>query len=241
MIRITVHALAAICVLFASLAPVRAGEGPLTVVELFTSQGCSSCPPADALLSELAAREDVLAISFHVDYWDYIGWRDTLALRESQERQRRYSKAFGRSYVYTPQMVINGAAETTGRDREEALRLIAESPPTAAVPVSLSPAPDGGTKVAVGGGTDADPADVWLIFFDREHSTTITRGENSGRTIRYSNVVRHMERVASWSGEAVEVPLPSGAMPGEACAVLLQSRATGRILGAARMAGGALP
>lgn len=225
---------AATCLLLAAATGARAGEDRLAVVELFTSQGCSSCPPADALLTDLAGRDDVLALSYHVNYWDYIGWRDNFALPANTDRQRTYAKRFGRSYVYTPQMVINGAAETTGRSRQEVLDLLADSD-AGPVPVSLTRAADGGMKVSVGASGQGGDADVWLVFFDRSRDVTIKRGENAGRTIRYTNVVRRMERIGSWSGEAADIPVASGDMPGEACAVLLQARDGGRILGAARL------
>ena len=108
----------------AAAVPAVAGEGALNVVELFTSQGCSSCPPADALLADLADRDDVLALSFHVDYWDYIGWKDPFASPQYTQRQRVYSQVFGKRYVYTPQMVVNGSFEMTGSDRAGVLKRI---------------------------------------------------------------------------------------------------------------------
>jgi hypothetical protein len=149
MFRATILGLALLCML-ASPPSVRAGDNALTVVELFTSQGCSSCPPADEMLGELAAQPDIQALSFHVDYWDYIGWKDLFALPGNTERQRSYAKRFGRSYVYTPQMVIDGAVESTGRNARDVLRMIESAKSTQRVPVSLGAAADGGMKVMLG-------------------------------------------------------------------------------------------
>jgi hypothetical protein len=217
---------------------VAAGERPLTVVELFTSQGCSSCPPADAYLGELAERDDVLALSFHVDYWDYIGWKDPFASPLNTRRQRVYAQVFGKRYVYTPQMVVNGTIEMTGSDRAAALERIA----AAAAPdrVSLAMRDDGAGKltVSVPRTADAEDATVWLVVYDNEHVTAIKRGENRGRTLRNRNVVRGLRPIGTWHGQALELPaMISEASPdgGDGCAVLLQSQRSGRILAAARM------
>ena len=217
---------------------VAAAEEALKVVELFTSQGCSSCPPADALLAELADRENILALSLHVDYWDYIGWKDPFASPLHTQRQRVYSQVFGKRYVYTPQMVVNGALEMTGSDRATVLERIAAVPP--ADRVSLAVRDDGAGKVTVSvpRTADAEDATVWLVFYDNEHVTAVKRGENRGRTIRNRNVVRGFQRIGMWHGQAMELPVmiselsPDG---GDSCAVLLQSQRTGRILAAARV------
>lgn len=235
MIRNAVYALSLVFLLTAPTSGRADGAG-LTVVELFTSQGCSSCPPADELLGELATRPDVLALSFHVDYWDYIGWKDSFALPGNTDRQRAYAKRFGRSYVYTPQMVIDGAAETTGRNASDVRRLINDGQTATRVPVSLIATAGGGMKVTLGADSAVDLADVWVVFFDYEASMEITRGENTGRKMRYSNVVRQMKKVSTWSGEATEFSLSGDDMPGETCAVIVQMRDTGRIVGASRLA-----
>ncbi|MDP6572104.1 MAG: DUF1223 domain-containing protein [Rhodospirillales bacterium] len=223
--------------------PAAAEERPLTVVELYTSQGCSSCPPADAFLGELAGREGVLALSFHVDYWDYIGWKDPYASRAHSERQRRYARHFGKRYVYTPQMVIHGIAEELGSDRSKVLRRIDEAAKLERVPVRIDHGADRGTiTISVpqkATNDDVDIVMVWLVVYDRNHETAVKRGENRGRTIRNFNVVRGLRKVAAWRGEALEAEASLSdfaAGGGDACAVLLQSRRSGRIVGAARLA-----
>jgi hypothetical protein len=215
-------------------------QQPLAVVELFTSQGCSSCPPADAFLGELAKREDVIALSVHVDYWDYIGWKDMFALPQNTERQREYQQHLSQRYVYTPQIVVQGALQAVGSNRREVLRQIEDAKKLPRIPVSLAAAGAGAMKVAIGEGPLArgEEAAVWFVAIDRAHETPIKRGENSGRTIRYSNVVRQLDRIGTWRGQPAEfqVKLPAqGAPGGDGCAVLVQSTKNGRILGAAFM------
>lgn len=225
-------ALAAAVAAITSAAPARARD--LTVVELFTSQGCSSCPPADALLSELAKRDDVLALSIHVDYWDYIGWKDPFGTAAGTERQRAYARRFGLGYVYTPQMVVQGRAQMTGSDRAGVVGAIArdqamphmgiEIRGDAAGASALLPAHDGG-----------EAADVWAVAFDHRHETRVLRGENGGRTLGHSNVLRDLRRIGTWHGQTAELPLPMAELaPGhDAVAVLVQSQSSGAILGAA--------
>ena len=238
-----VRAIKSLILLFAlAAAPfsLAAAERPLTVVELFTSQGCSSCPPADAFLGELAGRDDVLALSFHVDYWDYIGWKDPFASADHTRRQRDYSRKLGLRYVYTPQMVIQGAAHVTGSDRSAVLDRIEKNRALARIPVELRQGDDGGVRLfipdAPATGEAAQEAAVWLVVFDREHLTSVRRGENRGRKLRNYNVVRQLSHIATWRGKALDMAVtvpdmvPGG---GQACAVLVQSKETGRILGAA--------
>jgi len=229
----------AICtawVLSAAALPAAAGDRPLTVVELFTSQGCSSCPPADQLLGELAARHDVLALSFHVDYWDYIGWRDTFARPEFTKRQQHYAKRFRHNSVYTPQIVVNGISEATGSDRGAVLALLAGAT-AGTVAVGIAHQGDG-LRLTAAAVVDGPAADLWLVSFDREHGVEIAKGENRGRTILYSHVVRGLWKVGSWSGLATEETVQPAGWPGAAgdCwAVILQARGDGRILGAAQI------
>jgi hypothetical protein len=206
----------------------QAGEPPV-VVELFTSQGCSSCPPADAFLTELArTRADVLPLAFHVTYWNYLGWADPFSLEAATVRQREYGRAFGANGVYTPQMVVDGAAEFVGSNRADGLRRIAAAAPK---PVAVSLSRDGDTLVAaVGAG--AGQGRVLLVGYDAQHQTSVGRGENSGRKLLESNIVRSLTEIAAWSGTAAELrrPVPAG----EGFAVLLQAP-DGRIIGAARL------
>ncbi len=211
---------------------------PLTVVELYTSQGCSSCPPADAFLGELAKRDDLLALSIHVDYWDYIGWKDRFASPANTKRQRAYASKLGMRYVYTPQMIVQGAHHTTGSDRAKILAMIAKAQKSNRVAVKISRA-EGGIRVTVPGADTTDEAAVWLAVFDTKHDTVIKRGENGGRTLSYYNVVRGMKRIGTWSGQPLDIPTGNADMSTEGrdgCAVILQSVSTGRILGAAKLA-----
>ena len=221
--------------------PVGAADKPLTVVELFTSQGCSSCPPADAFLGELARRDDLVALSEHVDYWDYIGWKDPFASPANTKRQHEYARLLGLRYVYTPQMVIQGADHATGSDRARVLEKIAAAAALPRVPVSARYADDRilvsvpGAEGTAGG----EMAAVWMAVFDRQHETPVKRGENGGRTLKNFNVVRSMVRLGTWSGQALEIPaaMPEGnGRHPDGCAVIVQSLKTGRIIGAAKIA-----
>ena len=208
--------------------------GP-TVVELFTSQGCSSCPPADAFLGELTKREDVLALAFHVDYWDYIGWKDPFADPVHTGRQRDYSSKLGLRYVFTPQMVVQGASSATGSNQAAVLGLIGRDRGMDRVEVRMSRDASGLVTASLPASPKADVADVWVAFYDRKHVTSIKRGENGGRTLRNYNVVRKLVRLGSWRGQAKDFPIQAMSV-GDACAVLVQSVQTGRILGAASQA-----
>jgi hypothetical protein len=216
--------------------PSAAGE-PLTVVELFTSQGCSSCPPADALVGELAERDDVLALSEHVDYWDYLGWRDPFALPATTRRQRDYARRLGLGYVYTPQMVIQGFSQVTGSDRAAVLNHLDKPAPGSPLAVKIDRGGDGRILITVGGAPAGEDAVVWLVLFDKEHLTRVSRGENRGREVRNYNVVRSFTRIGSWNGEATTMTaiMPEAEGIGDGCAVIVQAQNTGRILGAARL------
>jgi len=207
----------------------HAQESPI-VVELFTSQGCSSCPPADAFLTGLARqRRDVLPLAFHVTYWNSLGWKDPYSLDAATARQREYASHLGYDGVYTPQMVVDGTTGFVGSDRAQGLKVIAGAAPKS---VAVNLARDGQTLlIKVGAG--AGQARVLLVGFDATHETPVGRGENGGRTLLESNIVRSLIQIGAWSGSAVELRQPPPA--GEAFAVLLQT-ADGRIIGAARLA-----
>jgi hypothetical protein len=208
-------------------APARADPGGLVVVELFTSQGCSSCPPADALLVELTRRPNVLPLGFHVDYWDRLGWRDPFSSRAATTRQQSYAQALGLSAVYTPQVVIDGRREAVGSDRQTINTLMAAS---ARMPVHVALAVENGAlSIRVGAGRGEGR--LWLVTFDREHETAVKRGENAGRTIVNVNVVRSLVSAGSWSGSALVLSLPQP-QAGSGVAILLQAP-DGQILGAA--------
>ncbi len=228
----------AVGLVFIALPPALAADDvPLTVIELFTSQGCSSCPPADKFLGELAQRHDLLALSVHVDYWDYIGWKDVFASPKNTMRQRRYAQKLGLRYVYTPQMVIQGAFDSTGSDRAKVLKKITEAKKLDRLAVTISRAGDG-VRITIPGGDLREKAAVWLAVFDNRHDTEIKRGENSGQILRYHNVVRGMTQIGAWSGQPLDIVTKAADMPAQgrdSCAVIVQSLKTGRILGAARL------
>jgi hypothetical protein len=203
------------------------GRRPV-VVELFTSQGCSSCPPADALLAELArTRADVLPLAFHVTYWDRLGWPDRFALPAATARQRGYAAIAGVGTVYTPQMVVDGVTDVVGSDRPRVLSAIGRAAREVAVPVRLVRGREGLT-VEVGAG--AGSGLVLLVGFDPEHRTPVARGENAGRVLVEANIVRSLPELGPWAGAAriVQVPVPAG----ERHAVLVQA-VDGRMLGVA--------
>lgn len=206
-----------------------AADQPLVVVELFTSEGCSSCPPADAVLRELSEfRPDVLALSYHVTYWDQGGWRDPFSLAEATDHQRRYRRALGLDQLYTPQAVVQGRRDVVGFDRPALERAIREAAGPARVPLALAEAL-GGLDVTLGA-APGQAGVVWLVGFDRRHVTPVRGGENGGRTLVHANVVRSLTRAADWRGEALR--LRPARPAGERMAVLLQGR-DGAILGAA--------
>ncbi len=210
--------------------PLAAGERP-TVVELFTSEGCSSCPPADALLIELAGRPEVLALSFHVDYWDRLGWKDPFSSPAATQRQQHYADILGLATVYTPQIIVDGKWQAVGSNRAEVDRAINSARGTGDhVPVALG-VHNGRVKIDVGPSGGAVPATVLLIGFDRRHVSAVARGENSGRTLAHADVVRSIEEVGQFDGRAGSIEAPIR-QPAERFAVILQAQ-DGRVLGVA--------
>ena len=229
-------ALAVLIGAIAVTAPGKASAEPV-VVELFTSQGCSSCPPADRYLGELAARPGVIALAFHVDYWNYIGWRDPFSSRAWSQRQKAYGEALKRRYVYTPQMVIDGAAETVGSKRAEVERLLDAARGRAKLAVRLSHPKPAMVRIQVPARAsyDGPPATIWMALYDTEHVTRVRAGENRGLVLRNRNVVRMLSPVGTWQGAPVDVTLSLealGAAGRDACAVLVQANGSGAILGA---------
>ncbi len=216
----------------------RGAEAPPVVVELFTSQGCSSCPPADNFLGELAQRADVLALAFHVDYWNYIGWTDPFASKLATQRQRDYSQRLALRYVYTPQMVVNGVAEGVGAEPETINPLIkvaaADGAPRAIT--MLGRTANGRLTVHIEAGTPPESASIWLVGFDREHTTRVLHGENQGRTLKDYQVVRSFQEIGTWNGAALDLDVAGNTVLGDGnVAVLVQLRGTGRIIGAATL------
>jgi hypothetical protein len=211
--------------------PVRAADKPPVVVELYQSQGCSSCPPADLNVNALADRADVLALSFAVTYWDQLGWKDTFARDAFTARQYDYAKGFKRSQVATPQVVINGRSDLVGNNRAQLLDAIATAAPLAGPALSVS-----GGKVVIGAAPARPEADVWLVRYDpRVQQVAVRRGENAGKTLPHRNIVRELVRLGPWTGKPATFALPVTTDPNLKTAVLVQARRGGPILSAAKI------
>ncbi len=222
----------------AGLDVTEASPGAPVVVELFTSQGCNSCPPADALLGELAGQPGVIALEMHIDYWDYIGWKDPYADPALTKRQRSYSKRLNQRYVYTPQMVSDGRINVVGSQRDNVLKAIEKAASgMKALDVRFEEG-DGGKIVIPAGHAPDEGAAVWLAVFDRQRDTEVLRGENAGRTLSNYHVVRQLTRIGTWRGEHLEIPFDMAAatvLGRDGCAVIVQQSPTGAVLGAAEM------
>lgn len=230
------------CALAATVArPVVAQEKPLGVVEFFTSQGCNSCPPADAYFNELARQPDVIALAYHVDYWDYLGWRDTLARPQNTERQYGYMRALGARDVYTPQMIVNGRQKVKGADRA-ALRqdLSKQTADGEGMTVGMKVSEDDDSvtiEVDAASNPDAQEANVILVYFDGPQAIEIDRGDNTGRKATYMNAVTDMRVAGIWHGAPNRYELPKSEFVDKGgCVALLQKvakdGAPGPILGA---------
>lgn len=203
-----------------------------TVVELFQSQGCSSCPPANANLSSVAGRPDILALSFAVTYWDQLGWKDTFATPAYTARQWDYAHHLRRSNVFTPQVVINGRLDGVGADPGDFRRLIAAGDRGGGGPTVARR----GDALMIAAGAARAPADIWLVRYDpRVIAVPIRAGENGGRTLPHRDIVRQLVHLGRWTGAAATLPLPPAADPALRTAVLVQAGAGGPILAAARI------
>jgi hypothetical protein len=216
---------------------VSAAHRPV-VMELFTSQGCSSCPPADAYLETLKGKPGLVALSYHVDYWDYLGWRDTLSSAEFSQRQYDYAAARGDRNVYTPQAIVNGADHFVGSQRSAVSGGIADAkskPSNEWVDISMS---DNKTDVmiAVAGHAARRDATLWLMAYAPEISVEIKKGENAGRTIIYHNVVRKIVPAGMWHGDEAKLVLPRSSVIPKDCkgwVALLQTGKVGPVIGVA--------
>ncbi|WP_413717094.1 DUF1223 domain-containing protein [Silicimonas sp. MF1-12-2] len=216
-----------------ALGGAAAADGPV-VVELFTSQGCSSCPPADKILAEIAERDDIIALALHVDYWDYIGWKDLFAKPAFTLRQRAYAHAAGERSIYTPQMIVGGVDHVVGtKPMKLAERIAAHADAADAVSVRLSRSGDRVSIEARAEGRVPTGMVVQLVTYTPKATVEIGRGENAGRRLSYHNIVRDWVEVGTWDGRGVfksDVRV-SADMP---VAVLVQARDAGPILGAAK-------
>ena len=213
---------------------------PVGVVELFTSQGCNSCPPADMVLSDLAKSGAVVALGYHVDYWDYLGWKDTLGRPEFTARQYEYGKSYGIQSVYTPQAVINGRTHVNGAEGyavNGTLQQLQTSGKGLSVDIAVSRVGESLMIDAAAAPDGEGDAHLVLVYFDPVKEVLIERGENSGKTIDYINAVTGIQTAGMWHGKAARFELPQSEMAKKGrCAVLLQSVSKdglpGAILGA---------
>src|SRR4051794_28609714 len=197
--------------IFSSVASHASAQAePRAVIELFTSQGCSSCPAADKLLGELAADPSLVPISVPIDYWDYLGWKDTLADPRNTARQKAYAHVRGDGQVYTPQVVVNGSVHALGSDKAAIEQAIAKSRNNGAmslVPVTLASA-DGRISLVLPESQGAGKGEAWLCGLMRSVTIPIARGENKGRTVTYHNVARHWVKLGDWSGHEKSWSVP---------------------------------
>ncbi|MEO9826485.1 MAG: DUF1223 domain-containing protein [Paracoccaceae bacterium] len=218
--------------LWAAFSGPAAAEGPV-VVELFTSQGCSSCPPADKVFSQIVDRDDVIAIALHVDYWDYLGWKDEFADPSFTARQRAYARAAKSRTVYTPQMIVGGRDHIVGTRPMELADLV-QKHKSSPNPVKVTLKRDGDrVRIAASGNVGAG-AVVHILTYTPKATVSIRRGENAGRKLDYHNTVNKMIEVAKWNGSSdyrASVKMPNGAP----VVVLVQQKGAGPILGAARL------
>jgi hypothetical protein len=211
--------------------PLAAEAKPPVVVELYTAQGCASCGEANAYVAKLAERKDILALTFPVDYWDYLGWKDTLAQPEFADRQKAYVAGLSLREPYTPQVVIDGRAEAPGQKSDRVERLLAEAERAPRNPpdirfINRRRVDVGSGRAPRGGG------EVWLIRYDpREQDVAVKSGDNRGQTIVHRNVVREVKRLGAWRGRPAAFRIPEGAEDGLKSVVIVQAGRGGRILG----------
>lgn len=228
-------------VVAAGVVPAMAQERPRAFLELFTSQGCSSCPAADAFMGELAGRDDVLAVTMPVKLWDFLGWADTLATDEHTKRQIAYSVARGDRDLFTPQLMANGEVSLLGSDRDAVLEWMRQQDEPLPLPIDLSLSGDVLTIEVGAPATKVGKATLWLLVLDDEVRVPIAEGENRGRRLSYHNVVRTMRPVGMWKGQAMAFDLPLSDLEkdaGQGCIVIAQVetfKGPGRVVGAARM------
>lgn len=217
----------------AGAAAARPSSAPV-VVELFTAQGCSDCPEANALLMRLADEPDVIALTYAVDYWDYLGWKDTFARPEFAARQRAYRKAMNLRDVYTPQIVVDGKRQLTAVEADEVEAAVREEARRDVYPPEMRFM--GKDRVAVGSGrTPRGGASVWLVRYDAHpQDVTVRRGENRGQVVRHGNVVRELTRLGQWRGRPTLFRIPRTATPDLRTVIIVQADRSGAVLAASR-------
>jgi len=234
-----IRPLLAVLLTVAAFGPAMAGETrdkPKAVLELFTSQGCSSCPPADAMLEQMSKNPDYIALAYHVDYWDYIGWPDTYGTKANSDRQRDYAASWGSSRIFTPQMVVNGIKGVVASRKSDVESAIDSG--SLHLPVALS-STDDMLEVAIAGDDSMEPAVVWLVSFIDRADVEITRGENEGKTVAYTQIVTGRQALGMWepaSGAHFKLPLSEVLPePANGAVIMVQQERNGlpgRILGA---------
>ncbi len=214
---------------------------PKGVVELFTSQGCSSCPKADEFVTSIHRDKDVLALAWHVDYWDYLGWKDTFAKPDNTDRQRRYSRSFGENQIYTPQAIINGRSHTVGFKSQKIQKILTEydnQHKGMMVPIKTALKNDV-LDIEISHGDNTAKATLWMVYFSNQAVVKVERGENHGKTLTYSNVVRDIELVGMIEPKGLKMMLPLSEISHkgyDSCALILQQSTKygtpGHIIGA---------
>ena len=214
------------------------GKRPKAVVELFTSQGCNSCPPADVMLGQLAAKDDVIALAYHVDYWDYLGWKDTLASPDNTARQQEYARALGNRSVYTPQAIVNGQVHMNGAKHAKVDAAVERMAGTrSGLTVDVDVAYKGGSVIITTGKASMPVTDahVVLVYFHPATKVEIARGENKGRQFTFRNAVAGFHTAGMWHGAPTRYELPMSEIAKRGvggCAVLIQERTAGGLPGA---------
>lgn len=222
------------CTLWAAGAAMALAQDGAVVVELYTSQGCSSCPSADALFERMTDDPSLIPLALHVDYWDYIGWTDVFGKPQFTERQKAYASAVGSRMIYTPQMIVSGSSRVEGNDPEAVAAAIAQEK-TAPQQVKLTLERRGGElRLHASAVAQGAPMIVQLVRYDPEQTVSIEHGENAGKTVTYRNIVTEWSRVADWAGEPpLDMVLPIAG--DEPAVVLVQQSGPGTILAAARV------
>jgi len=209
-----------------------------TVLELFTSQGCSSCPAADRLFGKYASRDDIIALSFHVDYWDYIGWKDTFATKITTERQRGYGRSLSQRHLYTPEIVVDGRKHTVGSNGADIDQTIGNVRKAPRPIVSVGLKVEDGVLVTMLSSKKHHAAEIWLFEIDRKNDVSISRGENSGHVLSYHHVVRDIQSLGKWEGgeQSFSSDLKSAREAGrDGVVVVVQEYGQGAVLGAAQV------
>ena len=226
----------ALAALFSMLPAFAIAQSNPVVVELYTSQGCSSCPPADGLMHDLAKRDDVIALALHVDYWDYIGWKDQFASPEHTARQKAYAFEAGRRMIYTPQMIVNGQDDVVGARSMQLAELIMTHS-ARPLQVDLNVVRSNGVvtvKASPIGGLGSGTLDIHLVRYMPERTVKITRGENAGKTLSYANIVESWQVIGQWNGRA-PIEIDANLTDGDPAAILVQHQGPGAIVAALKL------